>query len=199
MTFLEQLHEQRWDDHRYYHQSRINQTLHLMSAISFLAAYGLIFVSPAAAAVLGWIVAMLLRQIGHFFFEPKGYDNVNQATHQHKEAIKIGYNLQRKRILLAVWFAIPVLLYFDPSFFGYFKGPQDKMTYINNVGLLWLYLGPIAVLFRTIHLFFIYNALTGFVWAAKIFTDPIHDLKMYYKSPLFLMKGELFDDMVTHS
>lgn len=199
MTFLEQLQEQRWDDHRYYHQSRINQTLHLLSAMSFLTAYGLMFVSPAAATIFGWIVAMVLRQIGHFFFEPKGYDTVNQATHQHKEAIKIGYNLQRKRILLAVWFAIPVLLYFEPGFFGYFQGPQDKMTYINNVSLLWLYLAPIAVLFRTIHLFFIYNIETGMVWAVKIFTDPLHDLKMYYKSPLFLMKGELFDDMVTHS
>jgi hypothetical protein len=34
-TFLKTLHEQRWDDHRYYHQSRINQALHLVSALSF--------------------------------------------------------------------------------------------------------------------------------------------------------------------
>jgi hypothetical protein len=38
---------QRWDDHRYYHQSRINQSLHLVSAISFLVAYVLLFVDPA--------------------------------------------------------------------------------------------------------------------------------------------------------
>jgi len=30
---------QRWDDHRYYHHSRINQSLHLISAISFVVAY----------------------------------------------------------------------------------------------------------------------------------------------------------------
>ena len=35
-TFFEELKEQRWDDHRYYHHSRINQSLHLVSAISFL-------------------------------------------------------------------------------------------------------------------------------------------------------------------
>lgn len=199
MTFLEHLHEQRWDDHRYYHQSRINQTLHLLSAASFLTAYVLLFFSPAGAAILGWIVAMLLRQMGHFFFEPKGYDNINHASHQHKEAIKIGYNLQRKRVLLAFWVAVPVLLYFDPTFFGYFHGHQDKTAYINNVSMLWLYLGPIAILFRTIHLFFIYNVQTGIVWAVKIFTDPLHDMKMYYKSPIFLLKGELFDPMVSHS
>ena len=33
--FREALQEQRWDDHRYYHHSRINQALHLVSAISF--------------------------------------------------------------------------------------------------------------------------------------------------------------------
>ena len=34
--FLETLKMQRWDDHRYYHHSRINQSLHFVSAISFL-------------------------------------------------------------------------------------------------------------------------------------------------------------------
>jgi hypothetical protein len=43
--FLTQLKIQRWDDHRYYHHSRINQSLHLLSAISFLVAYALLFLS----------------------------------------------------------------------------------------------------------------------------------------------------------
>ena len=42
-TFLQELHAQRWDDHRYYHHSRANQALHLVSAISFLGAYVLAF------------------------------------------------------------------------------------------------------------------------------------------------------------
>src|SRR5262245_51365726 len=77
--FLEALRVQRWDDHRYYHHSRINQALHLVSALSFLTAYALMFVDPVAAAFVGWLVAMTSRQAGHFFFEPKGYDEVNQA------------------------------------------------------------------------------------------------------------------------
>ena len=36
--FMAMLRTQRFDDYRYYHQSRINQTLHLISAIIFLAA-----------------------------------------------------------------------------------------------------------------------------------------------------------------
>ena len=70
-NFLEALHTQRWDDHRYYHHSRINQTLHLLSAFSFLAAYVLLFINPAAAALVAWLVAMVSRQSGHFFSSPR--------------------------------------------------------------------------------------------------------------------------------
>src|SRR6185312_11435939 len=101
--FLETLRVQRWDDHRYYHHSRINQSLHLLSATSFVCAYMLLFKDPAIAALTGWLVAMVSRQAGHFFFEPKGYDVINEATHEYKEAIKVGYNLRRKTILLAIW------------------------------------------------------------------------------------------------
>ena len=90
------LQQQRWDDHRYYHHSRINQSLHLVSAVAFLCSYMLLFSNPVVAALLGWLVAMISRQLGHFVFEPKGYDAVNQATHEYKEAIKVGYNLRRK-------------------------------------------------------------------------------------------------------
>ena len=108
-ALLQALEIQRWDDHRYYHHSRINQSLHLVSAMSFLSAYVLLFTSPVAAALVGWLVAMTSRQIGHFFFEPKGYDHVNQATHEYKEEIKVGYNLQRKVVLLSIWALSPLV------------------------------------------------------------------------------------------
>ena len=53
-SFYEELEEQRWDDHRYYHHNRINQSLHLLSALSFLGMYALFFTQPVAAALLGW-------------------------------------------------------------------------------------------------------------------------------------------------
>src|SRR5262245_3727690 len=111
---LRALEIQRWDDHRYYHHSRVNQSLHLVSALSFLSAYALLFTSPVAAAMLGWLVAMTSRQIGHFFFEPKGYDHVNQASQEQKEAIKVGYNLRRKVILLTFWALSTPCLFVDP-------------------------------------------------------------------------------------
>ena len=51
---------------------------------------------------------MTSRQIGHFFFEPRDYDVVNQATHEHKEEIKVGYNLQRKVVLMSIWALSPL-------------------------------------------------------------------------------------------
>ena len=188
-NFLQALRIQRWDDHRYYHHSRINQTLHLVSALSFLAAYALLFVNPVAAALVAWLVSMTSRQAGHFFFEPKGYDEVNQATHEHKEAIKVGYNLERKVVLLAIWAAIPLALALDPTLMGLIE-PEGL---VHDTGLLWLALGVGGLLFRTVHLFFLKDIQTGLVWCAKILTDPFHDVMLYYRAPLHLLRGELID------
>src|ERR1700732_4651853 len=116
--FRAALRTQRWDDHRYYHHSRINQSLHFVSAISFLFSYVGIFKAPAFSARPGGRGAMPPRQCGHFFFEPKDYDTVNHASHEHKEEIKVGYNLRRKVVLMAIWALSPIALYFDPTLFG---------------------------------------------------------------------------------
>jgi hypothetical protein len=194
-SFWQELQSQRWDDHRYYHHSRINQSLHLVSALSFLASYATVFRSPAAAAMLGWLVAMVTRQAGHFFFEPKGYDNVNHATHEHKEDIKVGYNLKRKVVLLAIWALSPAVLWFMPTLFGIFQAPATTAEFINHVGILWLTVGLGGMVFRTVQLFFIRNVQTGLVWATKIITDPFHDVMLYYRAPLALLRGEIIDPM----
>ena len=40
-TFMQTLRTLRWDDHRFYHHSTINQSLHLVSAIVFCISYAL--------------------------------------------------------------------------------------------------------------------------------------------------------------
>jgi hypothetical protein len=191
--FLAALRTQRWDDHRYYHHSRINQSLHLVSAVSFLFSYVMIFKDPAISALAGWLVAMTTRQSGHFFFEPKTYDEVNDASHEYKEEIKVGYNLRRKIVLLAIWAASPLPLYFDPTFFGLFTPATDTAGFIRHVAEIWLVIGIGGVLFRTVQLFLIKDMQTGLVWATKILTDPFHDIKLYHKAPLALLRGELID------
>ncbi len=192
-SFLSALRIQRWDDHRYYHHNRINQSLHLVSAISFLFSYVMIFKDPAISALAGWLVAMTTRQSGHFFFEPKDYDVVNHASHEHKEEIKVGYNLRRKVVLLAIWALSPLPLYFDPTFFGVFTPAAGTAEFIRHVAEIWLAIGIGGVLFRTVQLFFLKDVQTGLVWATKILTDPFHDVKLYHKAPLALLRGELID------
>ncbi|ACB35860.1 putative membrane protein of unknown function [Leptothrix cholodnii SP-6] len=194
--YLETLATQRWDDHRYYHHSRINQSLHLVSAISFLVAYVVLFFDPALAALIGWCVSMVARQTGHYVFEPRGYDQVNQATDEHKEAIKVGFNMRRKTALLTVWVLLPLLLWLQPSLFGLIEPATSVNGWIHDVGMAWLALGVSGLLFRVGQLWIEQDLLTGLAWMSKILTDPFHDIKMYWKSPLYLLRGELIDPMV---
>ena len=193
-NFLEDLRVQRWDDHRYYHHCRINQSLHLLSAISFVVAYVLLFIEPAWAALLAWMVSMTSRQSGHFFFEPLGYDEVNQATHEFKEDIKVGYNLRRKVVLLSVWALLPLAIFMNPGLFGLLPEHEELMGFLQAVGYAWLFLGVAALLFRTLHLFILRDVQTGLVWMTKILTDPFHDIYLYHKAPLQLLRGERFAD-----
>jgi hypothetical protein len=193
-TFFEALRIQRFDDHRYYHHSRINQTLHFISAISFVVAYAYLLIDPVISALIAWLISMTTRQSGHFFFEPLGYDEVNQATHEFKEEIKVGYNLNRKIVLLSIWAIMPMMLYVQPGLFGLIE-PWDNLTeWVRQVGAAWLFLGVAGLLFRTVHLFFLKDVQTGLVWMTKILTDPFHDIILYHKAPLYLLKGELIDN-----
>jgi uncharacterized membrane protein len=136
---------------------------------------------------------MTTRQAGHFFFESRDYDVVNQASHEYKEQVKVGYNLRRKVVLLTIWALSPLPLYFDPTYFGIFTAHVDKTEFVRHVADIWLALGIGGVLFRTVQLFLLKDVQTGLVWATKILTDPFHDIKLYHKAPLALLRGELID------
>jgi hypothetical protein len=194
LTFAQELKQQRWDDHRFYHQSRVTQSLHLFSALCFLATYVLIPFNPIAASLLGWTIAMWSRQIGHFFFEPKGFDHINDVTFDHKEKVKVGYNLQRKILLFVAWASVPMLLLIDRTLWGVFSA-ASTYSFFDRLGILWLLLGCGGLLLRTLWLCATRGVQTGLVWFTKILTDPFHDVKMYHMSPIWLMRGQWFDPM----
>jgi hypothetical protein len=194
-SFWEKVRQLQWDDHRYYHQCRINQTLHLVSAVSFLVAYGLLFVDPASAGLLGWMVGMVARQSGHLFFEPRGYDHRNEATYQHKEDIKVGFNMRRKAVLIGVWLLLPVLLLVWQLRQGLQPMGADVTAYLHALGLLWLSLGVAGWLFRIVHLFVLRSPAWGLAWACKIVLDPLHNVHIYWHSPLALLRGERMDPL----
>jgi hypothetical protein len=193
--FNKTLRTQRFDDYRYYHQSRINQTLHLISAVIFLGCYALLFKDPALAGLVGWL-AMLTRQTGHFFFEPSGFDKVNNVTNAYKEQVKVGYNQTRKIVLLLVWGLVPVMLFLFPTLFGLFAEPAGRIDFVRHVGILWLVVGIGGGLFRVIQLFLTQDVATGLIWGFKVLTDPFHNIALYWKSPLALLRGERIDPTI---
>ena len=100
---------------------------------------------------------------------------------------------RNKVVLMALWAGTPLLVWSVPGVFGLFEPHTDGMGFIRQVGALWLALGVGGLLFRTVHLFFIADVKTVLVWMTKILTDPFHDIKLYHKAPLFLLRGQLID------
>jgi hypothetical protein len=194
MTFMKELEQQRWDDHRFYHQSRVNQTFHLLSALCFLVTYTLLPFNPVAASLFGWFIAMWPRQIGHFFFEPKGFDKVNNVTFQHKEDVKTGFNLQRKVMLFVTWLSVPAVLWLNPTLWGLFSA-SDGRSFLGRLALAWLGLAFAGLVLRTLWLCATQTVQTGLVWFTKILTDPFHDVKMYHMAPVWLLRGQWLDPM----
>ena len=79
--------------------------------------------------------------------------------------------------------------------FGIFAPHATTGEFVRHVGEVWLFVGLGGLLYRTVQLFFIKDVQTGLVWATKILTDPFHDIKLYHKAPLCLLRGEWFDNM----
>jgi len=118
---------------------------------------------------------------------------VNDATHEYKESVKVGYNLRRKVVLHVIWILSPLPLYFHPTFFGMARPWESGWQFFHQLGMCWLFIGAAGVILRSVQLFFIRDLQTGLVWAVKILTDPLHDIKLYYRAPVRLLRGE-FDD-----
>ena len=193
--FVRLVRRLQWDDHRYYHQSRINQTLHFFSACSFLLAYAVLPFHPAVSGLIGWLLGMVLRQSGHIFFEPRGHDAVHGVSYAHKESIKVGYNMHRKAVLIGVWLSLPLLLFLRRDLFGLIAPATGWMGYVHDVGLLWLALGAGGLMFRTVHLFWLRGPQWGLAWATKILLDPFHNVLGYWDAPLALLRGERIDPL----
>ncbi|WP_204311696.1 hypothetical protein, partial [Enterobacter bugandensis] len=65
--------------------------------------------------------------------------------------------------------------------------------FMNNVAVIWLLIAAAAITGRMLQLFLTRGVRTGLVWVTKIATDPFHNIRIYYKSPYHLLRGELLD------
>ena len=76
------------------------------------------------------------------------------------------------------------------SFFGIFTPHADSFELITHVGELWLVVGLAGIAFRVVQLFVLKDLRTGLVWATKIATDPFHDIKLYHRAPIELLRRQ---------
>ena len=83
----------------------------------------------------------------------------------------------------------------NPTLLGLFEAHAGAAEFIAHVGQIWLIIGIGGLVYRTVQLFLLKDVQTGLVWMTKILTDPFHDIKLYYKAPIQLLRGELFDTM----
>lgn len=199
MNFCQEMQHQRWDDLRFYHQSYMNQTLHLISALGFLTAYVLAFFDFTTAIFFGWIVAMVPRQIGHFVFEPHDYDTVNDIDDNRKESIKVGFNLNKKVWLISFWIIMSAMAYLSPTLFGLVDAYTNQAEFLDHLALTWAFVAVVGFMFRGIQLMITHSFTTGFVWWVKIITEPLHNLPVYYKAPLHVLRGDKLDPMTEHA
>ena len=87
---------------------------------------------------------------------------------------------------MAIWALSPLLLLVDPTLFGALKAARSTVELVHNIGYIWFVVGAGGFMFRIVQLILTKDAMTAAVWAAKILTDPFHDIALYYKSPLHL-------------
>jgi len=102
----------------------------------------------------------------HFFFEPKGYDEVNHATHEYKEKSRLGTTCNA-RSFNDIWALSPLVLLLDPTLFGIFNPHISDASFIQKVALMWLFIGAAGLIYRTVQLFFIRDVETGLAWRQK--------------------------------
>jgi hypothetical protein len=98
-------------------------------------------------------------------------------------------------VLLAVWVAVPMALWLAPSLGGLIEPASTFRGYLHDLGIAWLALGVGGLLFRVGQLIVLQGVVPALAWATKIITDPFHDVMLYWRAPLHLLRGELLDPM----
>jgi hypothetical protein len=100
-------------------------------------------------------------------------------------------------VLMVAWAGIPLLLWVWPDLGGLMAPAQDLRGWVHDVGIAWLALGAAGLFLRVGQLWLTQDAMQALAWLSKILSDPFHDIWLYHKAPLHLLRGELIDPM-TH-
>jgi len=165
-TFYGEVMRRKHDDHVASHSHPTNQFLHLVSSSAFIVCYVLLFVNLPLAVWIG-VVSLFLRQAGHALIEPPCHD---------KEQLLLGFDTRSKTWIVAGFLAIPLVNWLlAPAA----AGLRDIAA---DVGAQWFVFTCLVILGRAVLLVRRHGFTNSLVWFVKLVTDPITDIKAYYKS-----------------
>lgn len=189
-AFIKEIQFQLQQDHDYYHNSLMNQSLHLFSGCLNITSMIILVSASFDQAMLLFLFSWTVRQSGHFFFEPKDFDEKANKTFEQKEEEKIGANLERKRFMIG-----GLVL----SLIGFLLLPDKLMAIANTFGyqtqeafnaLMFCSFSVFIAswVLRALWLITFHGPLRGLSWFFKILYDPINDIVLYKGSPIKLLK-----------
>jgi len=163
---------------------------------AFLCAYVMAFSDPAMAALIGWLIAMTTRQVGHSSSSRAA--TIRSTMHRRLQGRDQG-RIQHPSASSCCSLSGP------PRFSFWFSiqrcsgssSPCRYAEFIRHVGEVWLVVGLAGIAFArsSCSSSRIFDR-TGVV--TKIATDPFHDIKLYHRAPLHLLAGKRAAGAVSH-
>lgn len=178
-AFVDGIMKQKQIDHEASHSNLINQFLHLISSSIFLYCYAIFFTSYREAVYLG-IASLVLRQSGHYIFEPPCHE---------KEQAMLGFDTQNKVKIVILYFVLPTL------FLGGLTQIESVQSLIASydvqVADIWIAATFAIVGGRVLLLWHRFGFVVSQHWFIKFITDPFTDIPAYWRSSYQIMNPKL--------
>jgi glutamate-1-semialdehyde 2,1-aminomutase len=178
-AFVDGIMKQKQIDHEASHSNLINQFLHLISSSVFLYCYAIFFTAYREAVYLG-IASLVLRQSGHYIFEPPCHE---------KEQAMLGFDTQNKVKIVIAYFVLPTL------FLGGLTQIEAVQNLIVNydvqVADLWIFATFVIVFGRVFLLWSRFGFIVSQHWFIKFITDPFTDIPAYWRSSYQILNPKL--------
>jgi len=161
--FVAAVMKQKEIDHHASHSNLINQWLHLLSSSMFIYCYAIFFDDYETAMYLG-LLSLVLRQSGHYVFEPPCHE---------KEQAMLGFDTENKVKIVVTYGLIPALII----------GQVALTTDIQiTLAQAWLAVTFSVVFGRVALLWYRYSFIVSMHWFVKFITDPFTDIPAYWRS-----------------
>jgi glutamate-1-semialdehyde 2,1-aminomutase len=165
-AFYGEVMRRKHDDHVASHSHPTNQVLHFLSSSAFIACYVLLFINLPLAVWIG-VVSLFVRQAGHLLIEPPCHD---------KEQLLLGFDTRSKTWIVSGFVIIPLVNWMLAPAGSGFK------AIAADVGTQWFVFTCLVIFGRVVVLVRRHGLTSSLVWFVKLVTDPITDIKAYYRS-----------------